>query len=1125
MISVLYVDDEVDLLELGQHFLMLTGEFEVAISPSARASLASFSNGHPLPDAVVSDYQMPGMDGIAFLKAVREQFGDLPFILFTGRGREEVVIEAINNGADFYLQKGGEPKAQYAELAQKLRQAVRRRHAEQDLQQSEARYRSIVNDQTELIVRFTLDGTITFVNDAYRSHFMPMLGLGEVVGQKIGSINQRGDFELVDGFLGSLTPENPVGEMERSSTTVDGRSVRHRWIVRALFGTDGTITEFQVVGRDVTEQKVAEQDLRESEERFAAFMDHLPFSAFIKDDRLATLYVNQQTVRTFGDGGRTGPPSPYRFPAMVEERVREECLAVLDTGYHKTVEPLRIADGDERTFETHTFRIDRDDQSPLVGGFAIDVTEQREAALALAESESRLRSFIEATWEVVSLIDEDGTVLEWNPAAERASGVGRAEALGLPIWDLTFRMLPRERRTAEGRTALAESMRAMLRTGVPVFDSPRVIEAELPDGTRIVTRQTLFPIRTKQGFRFGMVAQDITEVVRAEAAVRESEARYRDLADLLPQIVFEVDPDLRITYANRYARAVLGLTDDDFEQGISTLDVIDPSQHERLIDGLRGLLDGEAPQPGEFTIVRRGGAALPVLIYSAPIFRDRTFAGYRGVIVDISARKEMEDALQQSRQQLEDAMDLAHLARWEYDLRLGRFVFDDRFFALFGTSAEREGGYAIPVETYAREFVHPDDRDAVADEMAKALRSTGPEYVSRREHRIVRRDGEVRDVLTHIRVVRDEQGRTFRVDGTLQDRTEQKRAEEGFRESERRFRAIVETSPNMIWEIDLEGRFRYISPMVLPLMGYRPEEVIGRSIAELIPAQGRSLAMAALAGHVAAGQVDASIVVPARHRDGRELFLEIHSSVIAADGRPSCLRGVAVDITERKRYEEALRFANHKLGLLSGITRHDVLNKTSAIHGFLELARGRTDDPETLRLLDRVGSSALAIREQMEFTRTYEALGTRDAEWIDLETVMPRTHLPPTIALRTDLKGCAVFADPMLEQVFVNLLDNSVLHGERVTTCRVSVRRDGDRTVIVWEDDGVGIPADEKALVFERGFGRHSGLGMFLSREILSLTGIAIAETGEPGRGVRFEITVPEKGSRCPDSSRPDARS
>ncbi|OPY36618.1 MAG: osmolarity response regulator [Methanoregula sp. PtaU1.Bin051] len=130
-ISILYVDDEPQLLELGRQFLEQKGEIVVSTAESVAGARDMLAN-KPF-DVIVSDYQMPGTDGIEFLKFTRYQYPDIPFILFTGRGREEVVIEAINNGAEFYLQKGGDPLPQFTELAQKIRVAVDKYRAIRDL--------------------------------------------------------------------------------------------------------------------------------------------------------------------------------------------------------------------------------------------------------------------------------------------------------------------------------------------------------------------------------------------------------------------------------------------------------------------------------------------------------------------------------------------------------------------------------------------------------------------------------------------------------------------------------------------------------------------------------------------------------------------------------------------------------------------------------------------------------------------------------------------------------------------------------------------------------------------------------------------------------------------------------
>jgi DNA-binding response OmpR family regulator len=141
MLSVLYVDDEEGLLTLCKIFLERTGEFQVQTEPSAPKALDLLTAQKF--DAIISDYQMPVMDGIEFLKRFRATDNTTPFIIFTGRGREEIAIAALKEGADFYLQKGGDPMSQFAELTNQIKQVVRQRKAEQHLRENELLYRTL----------------------------------------------------------------------------------------------------------------------------------------------------------------------------------------------------------------------------------------------------------------------------------------------------------------------------------------------------------------------------------------------------------------------------------------------------------------------------------------------------------------------------------------------------------------------------------------------------------------------------------------------------------------------------------------------------------------------------------------------------------------------------------------------------------------------------------------------------------------------------------------------------------------------------------------------------------------------------------------------------------------------
>ena len=161
-LRVLYVDDEPILLKTGKFYLERKGEFAVDTLISAKEAFIRMETEHY--DAIISDYQMPGMDGIEFLKKIRASGNTIPFILFTGKGREEVVITALNEGADFYIQKGGEPEPLFAELAHKIRSAAKQHTNDKALQKSEEKYRRIVETSHEGI--WAMDGQFvtTYVN-------------------------------------------------------------------------------------------------------------------------------------------------------------------------------------------------------------------------------------------------------------------------------------------------------------------------------------------------------------------------------------------------------------------------------------------------------------------------------------------------------------------------------------------------------------------------------------------------------------------------------------------------------------------------------------------------------------------------------------------------------------------------------------------------------------------------------------------------------------------------------------------------------------------------------------------------------------------------------------------------
>jgi signal transduction histidine kinase len=218
------------------------------------------------------------------------------------------------------------------------------------------------------------------------------------------------------------------------------------------------------------------------------------------------------------------------------------------------------------------------------------------------------------------------------------------------------------------------------------------------------------------------------------------------------------------------------------------------------------------------------------------------------------------------------------------------------------------------------------------------------------------------------------------------------------------------------------------------------------------------------------------------------------------------------DITEQRHAEDAIRITNNKLVLLSNITRHDILNQITALSMNLELARKKIQGSAGSANLDSMEKTLEVIRLQLEFTRDYQDLGLQKPVWQNVNRTFvtaSESFASRNITFTCETGDLEIYSDPLIERVFYNLIDNSIRHGERISEIRLSVERAEPDLVLVYTDNGIGIPPDEKERIFQKGFGKHTGLGMFLIREILSITGMTIQETGEYELGVRFEIHIP----------------
>jgi len=395
-------------------------------------------------------------------------------------------------------------------------------------------------------------------------------------------------------------------------------------------------------------------------------------------------------------------------------------------------------------------------------------------------------------------------------------------------------------------------------------------------------------------------------------------------------------------------------------------------------------------------------------------------------------------------------------------------------------------------------------------ENAEAIFMSGTE--SENEETFTGPDGQEHTIVTKISPYLDSSGNRFLV-GIIRDISDRKKMEDALKASEERYRTVFETTGTSTILFEENTVISLVNAEFERLSGYSKEEIEGKM---------------SWTGFVYPEDRDRVIAQYPKMRDRRESsaqHYEFRFRTRTGDVRtldlfigaiPGTTRFVAsmVDITDTIRSRKILEMVNKKINLLSSITRHDILNQLMVLKGYLSLSTTMVENPVLLDYINRELGATQTIEHQITFTRDYENLGVKAPDWQSVNgAVLKAKHalVRREISVETDPRDPYVYADPLFEKVLYNLTDNALRYGgDQMTSIRVTSTESDQGLVISFEDNGIGISEPDKKLLFKRGFGKNTGFGLFLSREILSITGITINETGIYGEGARFEITVPK---------------
>jgi PAS domain S-box-containing protein len=997
-LKVLHVDDEAGFSEIAKQCLEMQGPFQVDMATSVEEAKEKLKE--ETYDAVVSDYQMPGKDGLEFLKELRQSGSTVPFLIFTGRGREEVAIKALNLGADQYLNKNGDPETVYCELGHAIRTTVERKRAAEErtcaemaLRACGERYGRLFDSTIEGILINGSDGKISSLNPA-AANILGYSNQKELIGTH--AVELYADPEDRTRVLRELMKNGYVKDWEMVWKKKDGILIEILASVTVQKDEKGNMLRTEGIFRDVTEKKKDEKALRESEEKYRTLANSLPEIAFEADEQGKLAFVNERTYVITGYTREDFAKGLNALDFLVpEHRGRaQENLKKVFSGEKTGTNEYTFQRKDGSTFPVliSSGPVVHEDKIVGLRGIVVDISQFKKMEMELSENQTRLQNIFDVSADAIVVIDLNGKVADCNEQAQKVFGYSsKSEFVGRNAFESAAKK--------DWQRAM-ENMERTLKQGLM-----RNIEYTIiaKNGSERLLSVSASVLKDLSGNPTGFVSviEDITERKKAEEALRESEEKFRNLAEQSPNMIF-INKKGRIVYANKKSEEIMGYTKEEFySPDFNFLKLIAPESRELIKSDFAKHMKGEEAAPYEYKLLTRQGRTIDAILTSKLITYDGESA-ILGTVTDISER--------------------------------------------------------------------------------------------RQEHEVVRRSAEQARSLLEFQ------------------------------------NKVIDTAIVWINLLDREGNVILWNRAAELISGYSREEVIGHKkiwewlypdpqyCAKIFAHQRRTIE------HNESAFRDFETVI--RCKDGALKTISWYSNnILDENGETVGSIAMGIDATELKKTEkdlqeaiERLAIMNEKLRVVGLLSRHDVRNKLQLVA--LKAYLAKRELPAESKVVEDLAAIEKAVQQSVEifdFARVYEMLGSEELVYVDVEKTVSEAALLfldlKGVNVVNECRGLTVLADSLLRQLFYNLIDNSLKYGQKVTRIKVHYERTSqDALKLVFEDDGVGIPIAEKPKLFKEGYstGGSTGYGLYLIKKMMEVYGWTIQETGEPGKGAQFTMTIPE---------------
>ncbi len=646
----------------------------------------------------------------------------------------------------------------------------------------------------------------------------------------------------------------------------------------------------------------------------------------------------------------------------------------------------------------------------------------------------------------------------------------------------------------------------------------------------------------------GMI-EDISDRRNAEKALRESEERMELALQGAELGLWDWDINSGALISNERAVKMLGYDIEDLKPHLDTwLELIHPDDISKANEKIKQHFKNETPfLDVEYRLRTKSGDYRWALARGKVVERDEQGKALRftGTTLDVDDRKQADLALQKSEQLLVHAQHVAKLGMWDLDIKADEIVWSDEVYRLYQRSP-KDG--PIKMDDW-KKFIYQEDYQSVLKMYEGALKGKNEFSM---DHRIVRVDGEIRHVYSEAEVRWDESGSPIGIFGIVFDITERKQAEEALRNSERKYRLITDNVSDTIWQMNLDLQLTYFSPSLKDLLGYKPEEMAGKELADILTPESYKKAMKVLEEELIlerGDDVDFSRIrtmeLEQYHKVGHTIWAETKASFLRSeDGKPVSVIGTTRDITERKRAEEALKEAKEtaeaankaKSEFLANMS-HEIRTPMNAIIGSttLLLDMDNTYDQQKYLKMIKVSADNLLtiINDILDFSKIDE--GKIELEHIDfnIESMVSDIIEMFSENISGEKLELSFQVDPevpetvrgdpgRLRQVLINLVANAVKFTDKGSVAvLVSIINMTDSEIdvqFVVKDTGIGIPRELYDRIFkafiqaESSFSRKyggTGLGLIISKKLVEVMGGKIGFESKKKLGSTFWFTIP----------------